>query len=253
MYNRRFQSGFTAVVAVLLLVGAAPQASGQAVSGKLVDQFTNQPIAGANITLTSAGGQSLNRTVKTGNDGSFSITAPAPGTYRLRANIAGYVNAVTPAIDLNPGETVNIIWRLLAGVVQLRPVAIVSTTRKSGGNSGFEQRAQSRAFGTFITRDQIEKQRPFQVSDLLRTIPGLEVLPSGRAFGNVVRTIEGCTPAVFLDGVHFPLMGESIDDIVNPMSLDGIEVYPHAAEVPPEFMVPGRGNCGVIALWTRRS
>ena len=88
------------------------------------------------------------------------------------------------------------------------------------------------------------------MTDLLRTVPGLQVLPSLRGFGNVVRTIEGCTPAVYLGGTRFPLMGESIDDIVNPMALEGIEVYTHAAEVPAEFQGPF-SNCGVIALWTR--
>jgi hypothetical protein len=111
-------------------------------------------------------------------------------------------------------------------------------------------RAQRGGFGYFITRDKIEQQRPFRVTDLLRTVPGLQVLPSGRAFGDIVRTTEGCSPAVYLDGSRFPLMGESIDNLVDPMALEGIEVYPRAVEVPAEFQGPF-ANCGVIALWTR--
>jgi hypothetical protein len=45
-------------------------------------------------------------------------------------------------------------------------------------------------------------------------------------------------------------MGESIDDIVNPNDIEGIEVYTNPAEVPGEFMT-ARTNCGVIALWTK--
>jgi hypothetical protein len=57
-------------------------------------------------------------------------------------------------------------------------------------------------------------------------------------------------PAVYLDGVRFPLLGESIDNIIDPSQLEGIEVYTHAAEVPAQF-ASARSNCGVIALWTK--
>jgi hypothetical protein len=236
---------------VVLASAAAQQVAAQSIRGKLLDQYTNQPIPNATVSLVTADNKAIGRSVKSGTDGSFSIRAPAPGIYRLRAELPGYVTATTPAIDLGNGDELNLTWKLLAGVVQLRPIAIVSNDRPTSPKlKGFYDRAQRRGFGYFITRDKIEQLRPFQVTDLLRTVPGLQVLPSMRAFGNVVRTIEGCTPAVYLDGSRFPLMGESIDDLVNPMSLEGIEVYTHAAEVPAEFQGPF-ANCGVIALWTR--
>ena len=165
--------------------------------------------------------------------------------------MAGYITATTPAIDLIPGDQLNITWRLLAGALQLRPIAINSNARPNSSKlSGFEQRMQQHGFGYFIMRDKIQQMRPFSVTDLLRTVPGLQVIPSMRGFGDIVRTTEGCTPAVYLVGSRFPLMGESIDDIVDPMALEGIEVYTHAVEVPAEFQGPF-ANCGVIALWTR--
>jgi hypothetical protein len=133
----------------------------------------------------------------------------------------------------------------------MRPIAIVASSRRTPGRlSGFYDRMQRHGVGTFITSDQIERARPFAVTDLLRTVPGLQVFPSRRGFGNTVRTIEGCQPTVYLDGVRFPLLGESIDDIVNPMTLEGIEVYPHAVDVPAELQGP-TSNCGAIALWTK--
>jgi hypothetical protein len=45
-------------------------------------------------------------------------------------------------------------------------------------------------------------------------------------------------------------MVESIDRIVNPMHIEGIEVYTHAAEVSVEYRGPGT-SCGAILLWTR--
>jgi hypothetical protein len=249
-YNKLVAVAATSALAFLT---AASPIGAQTIRGKLIDQYTDQPIPGATVALVNPQSAPVGPTVKTGTDGSFSITAPAPGVYRLRADLSGYVSAVTPAIELGPNENVNITWRLLAGVVQMRPIAIVASRRRPPGRlSGFYDRAQRHGFGTFITRDQIEKTRPFAVTDLLRTVPGLEVLPSPRGFGNIVRTTEGCQPAIYLDGVRFPLLGESIDDIVNPMNLEGIEVYTHATEVPAELQGP-TSNCGVIALWTKAS
>ncbi len=45
----------------------------------------------------------------------------------------------------------------------------------------------------------------------------------------------------------------SLDDVVNPETVEGIEVYRTAAQVPAEF--GGSGiftRCGVLVIWTRR-
>src|ERR1700682_776759 len=232
MRTPKQQVAVAALSAVLLIATAAQQAAAQVIRGKLLDQYTNQPIVGATIALVTPTNAPVGVTTKTGNDGSFSIKARADGIYRLRADLSGYLSAVTPAIELGRGDEIDINWRLLAGQIQMRPLAIVARNRRTSGKlSGFYDRAprpgdraQRHGFGYFITPDQIQKMRPFFVTDLLRTVPGLEVLPSPRGFGNIVRTLEGCQPAVYLDGVRFPLMGESIGDIVNPSQLEGIEV-----------------------------
>jgi hypothetical protein len=250
MRTSRHQIAAILLSAVVLVLTAAQQVAAQAIRGQLLDQYTNKPIAGATVTLMTDAGPVGPKT-KTGSDGSFSIRVPRPGIYRLRAELPGYITAQTPAIELGAGDQINVTWRLLAGTVQLRPLAIVSNDRPTSGKlAGFYNRAKRGGFGYFITRDKIDQMRPFFVSDLLRTVPGLEVFPSMRGFGNMVRTIEGCRPAVFLDGVRFPLIGESVDDIVSPQALEGIEVYTHATEVPAEFQGPF-ATCGAIVLWTK--
>ena len=52
---------------------------------------------------------------------------------------------------------------------------------------------------------------------------------------------------VYLDGVLVQLT--SIDDVIMN-SLEAIEVYRGAGEIPAEFRVTNAG-CGVVALWTR--
>jgi hypothetical protein len=244
-------SASPALFAASLLLFAAPALSAQSVRGKLLDQATERPIAGATVSLVTEPNATPVTSAKTGSDGGFALTAPSPGVYRLLAELPGYRTSVTPAMDLPAGLTVNFTWRILANAYRLTPVVVMETNKRpSGQQNDFYQRIKQRsAFGRLITRDQIERQHPFRVTDLLRTIPGLQVMPA--AFGDVVRTTEGCTPLVYLDGIRFPLMGESIDAIVNPNDLEAVEVYPHATEVPVELSGPGSA-CGVIALWTRR-
>lgn len=236
-----------------LLLGLAQPLVAQSIRGRLLEQGSDRPIASAAVSLLPAANAQPVATTRTSNDGAFALTAPGPGIYRLMAVLPGYRTAVSPAMEFQANDQVDFTWRLLSDTVRLRPIAVTANARQPAGRSGgFYERMQRRsAFGHFIGRDQIEKQRPFTVSDLLRTIPGLVVTPSPAGFGDVVRTTEGCQPAIYLDGIRFPLMGESIDQIVNPMDLEGIEVYTHAAEVPVEFAGPG-SSCGVIALWTRR-
>jgi hypothetical protein len=254
MRTPRQQIAVAVFSALALILAAAQQVTAQVIRGKLLDQYTNKPIPNATVTLVTPDNAPIGPTARTGNDGTFSIQAPAPGIYRLRAELPGYIPAATPAIELGPGDQINVNWRILAGVVQMRPVAIVASSRRTTGRlSGFYDRAQRRGFGTFITRDQIDKRRPFYVSDLLRTVPGLQVVPSPRGFGYDVVSSEGCRPAVFLDGSHFPLLGETIDEIVPPQDIEGIEVYPHAAEVPAQFQAPGGNACGAIVIWTKGS
>jgi hypothetical protein len=143
------------------------------------------------------------------------------------------------------------VWRVVPDTQQLRPVQVTASPRLSSGRlGGFYARMQQHKFGTFITRDQIEKRRAIWTSDLLRSVPGIVVNPRASGFGYDVRTTEGCRPEVFVDGIHYPLFFESVDDVVHPDEIEGIEVYAHAAEVPAEYVVPGSA-CGVIAIWTR--
>jgi hypothetical protein len=250
MHVKHRPASLVALAAALLLSVALPLAA-QSIRGRLLDQSTERPIPGATISLITEPNAQLVASTKTGGDGTLAITAPSPGVYRLFAELPGYRASVTPAMELPAGLTVDFTWRIRADTNRLAPIVVVETNKRpSGSQNDFLERIKRRAaFGHLITRDQIERQHPFRVTDLLRTVPGLEVVPA--AFGDILRSVDGCTPLVYLDGIRFPLMGESIDAIVNPNDLEAIEVYPHAASVPAEFSALGSA-CGVIALWTRR-
>jgi hypothetical protein len=235
---------------VLLLTAAVPIGA-QAVHGKLSAGKTDAPINGAAIALVTDDTSATPEIVTTDGTGAFVLSVPGPGIYRVRVAAPGQPAALSPEVELAAGDDINLGVRLAADSVFLRPVS-VTTKNKSTKRSltGFAERAKAHTFGNFITRDEIEKRKPLFVSDLLATVPGLQVVPSPRGVGNEVLTTTGCRPAVYLDGLRYPLRGESIDHIVNPMDIEGIEVYSNPAEVPVEYQGPG-SSCGAIVIWTR--
>jgi hypothetical protein len=237
--------------AVCFCAVASPLAA-QSVHGKLLANNTDKPIPVAAVTLVGDSTTSAVSVVTTAPDGGFAIEAPAPGVYRIHAEVPGYRTTVTPAIELRTGDQIGVTMHLLPDTaVQLTPVKVTSNNRKANSRAGgFYDRMQRYKMGKFITRDDIEKRKPFRVSDLLMTVPGLQVVPSRWGFGEDVITSSGCRPAVYLDGLRYPLRHESVDDIVNPNDLEGIEVYTNPATVPVELSGPGN-SCGAIALWTR--
>jgi hypothetical protein len=248
---RRFtQLSASTVLAASLSGVVAMPLDAQVIRGRILEDPSSRPISGASISLVGAVAARTAATARTGSDGGFSLQAPSPGIYRLLAELPGYRTAVTPAFELFAGDQVAITLRLLSDTARLRPMVVTANTRQSNNRlGGFARR---NAFGRYITRDQIDRMHPIFVSDLLRTTPGIQVVPSARGFGYDVLTTEGCRPAIYVDGLHYTLMGgETIDQIVNPNEIDSIEVYAHAAEVPPEYMGPG-STCGAVVIWTKR-
>lgn len=234
-------------VVPLLALALAGSGTAQSIDGSLLQRGTHDPVTDAAVLLVDGAGAA---TVTTESDtvGHFHVQAPEAGIYRLRIERVGYPNAVTPALELRDSDRVDVTIRLSADTVALAPIKVVAHSRRPRPTlHGF--RGRDGAAGRLITREQIEEARPFVVTDLLRGVAGLTFLPS---FGSGYRvfTNSGCAPAVYMDGLRYPLLGETIDDIVSPMDLDAIEVYTTAAEVPVEYSEQGRA-CAAILLWTR--
>lgn len=75
-----------------------------AITGRIVDRRTGEPIAGAKVV---AYGRSGRRKARTDEHGRYAIRGLRPGTYRVKARARGYVKAAFPRpIDLRPGQTV---------------------------------------------------------------------------------------------------------------------------------------------------
>src|SRR3989441_7464883 len=76
----------------------------QTVRGQVTDSVSRTPLAGAFLTLVDSIGSERARAI-TDAAGQFTLTAPEPGTYRLRSKRIGFRPYFSPALALHSGET----------------------------------------------------------------------------------------------------------------------------------------------------
>lgn len=247
-------------------------------TGRVLEDRSEEPIAGADVRLFDSRGRVRVRT-----------TADDSGVFRMRIQLdraerfhfeagrIGYESATTPRFVVYPSESVHTEIRLLVDAVLLTPLTVVArrSIRAAPGVESFRFRLERGIGGHFLTRADIEEKKPFYLSDLLATVPGVRLGPSLGGGGRMVYITRaspregGCPPQIFLDGrlmnartlQQLPGQalgvtgyrtdaGARIDDYVTVGSVEGVEVYLGLSSVPPEFYTPD-ARCGVIAIWTR--
>ena len=217
------------------------------VTGRVADAV-GAAIVKAEIVVTNT-----NYRAESGTDGRFELVGLPTGPVEVIVRRLGFSPAKIP-LELGSGELRDIRVLLSPVATMIDSIAVTAEApaiEKAYG--GFEMR-KSRGFGTFITREQIEKKNPRVTTDLFRTVSGVKLLrESGTptVVSTRLGTLAYCPVRYFIDGANYPLYGQSIDIMVQVADIGAIEVYPGGATVPPQF--GGRESaCGVIAIWTRQ-
>lgn len=182
------------------------------------------------------------------------------GVFRLDDVPAGRVGIVVRRLGFRP-ETLTV--RVPQGnpdsvVVTLKPVAqplapVLVTERTTAGPlpSAFERRRTS-GFGHYITRADIERQKPQRTTDLLRSIPGVTLNGIDGSHSLRFRSTGGssCEPSFYMNGA--PVSGALDLDAMNPQMIESLEVYSGAATVPAALRSAiAPGGCGAVAIWSR--
>lgn len=228
-------------------VGASGASSAARITGRVADAV-GSAIVKAEIVVTNTTFRA-----ETGTDGRFDLGGLPSGPVEVIVRRLGFSPAKIP-LELGAGELRDIRVLLSPVAMLMDSVAVTAeapTIEKAYG--GFEMR-KSRGFGTFITREQIDKKNPRVTTDLFRTVSGVKLLrESGTptVVSTRLGTLAYCPVRYFIDGASYPLYGQSIDIMVQVADIGAIEVYPGGATVPPQF--GGRESaCGVVAIWTRQ-
>jgi hypothetical protein len=243
------------VVAVFMTPALA---RAQVILGIVVEEGSRDPVAGAEVALIASSGSQLS-SVLADSAGVFRVVPPTAGAYTLQVRRLGYADYVSDAVAVERGETVEVEIRLGRAVIPLDPLIVTARTRDTGRMAGFNDRMRTQSFGRFFTRSEIERRGGSRTSDLLRSVPGVSVVPvrvRGRSGPerNMVAMRRGtgvCEPAIFIDGVRVRQFPEStVDDLLSPETLEAVEVYTSVAGAPVQFTEPG--TCGSVLFWTRQ-
>jgi hypothetical protein len=206
---------------------------------------TGRPIPGARVTLWGTGVETT-----TNERGEFFLGALPGGTHTLDVRAVGFTPVQQP-VDIIQGAAGATEVELANLGIMLDTVRVTARLYTSRKLAEFERRVRT-GQGHYILEADIERRRPMFLTDLLRMVPGVSVMPSRFGGENVLMRgdITGrCRPEVFIDGArmfndpYFPL-----NSIVATQDIRAVEVYSRSLTVPPEFGSMSR--CGAIVIWT---
>jgi hypothetical protein len=217
-----------------------------------VKNIDGEPIVDARVYVR--GNRAITRTTASG---AFSLAGLPGGTQVVEVTAVGYQPG-RQTVDLKPGGGRRTELVLGKSVQRLPSLEVVGKVSNGSDVSGFLDRAK-RGFGYFITEDDIKRRNPIEFEDIIRTVPGMQVVPVGQGYRILssrgqTDLLGNCSPAYYVDGSPFFVDVSNGDPFpVAPTEILAIEVYAGTAGVPIQFQSSqNNGGCGVIVIWTKR-
>ena len=223
-----------------------PEQEAVQIRGQVSDIVTGRPLTAASVEvfdLESDG--ALAWQGMSDSTGTFLGPRLLPSLYQIRAGALGY-QSISHMVPLSGYGSVDLAIDLSPEALELEPLVVVTRRRTALELNGFYDRRR-RGFGHSLNRAEIEARRVMQVTDLVRTIPGVTVTPGYLGRGGVLQMRNGCVPDVILDGVRMS-SPVRLDEILQVQDLEGIEVYSGATS-PMQY---SHSSCGTVMAWTRQ-
>ncbi|MBT8405195.1 MAG: carboxypeptidase regulatory-like domain-containing protein, partial [Gemmatimonadetes bacterium] len=144
--------------------------------GTVVDEETREPVAGVRVEVSDG-----RRWALSNERGFFAVDSVPSGLQILRTRHLGYGDRDLPVV-LEPGHTSEVRIGLATRAFELEPITVTVRSRSRLRDMQMFDHRRALGFGTFFTREDLERHRPWVLADLLRWTPGVQVRRSG-AFG----------------------------------------------------------------------
>ena len=237
-----------------LLVVAIPipgTASAQTIAGRVLDDLSEAPISAATILLLDSMDTAVAR-AESDSVGRFFMSAPGAGVYRLFADRLAYGKIRSEAFPLQDAGTVELLVRMVPLPIELDEFVVTAERRQQRLDTKGFYRRQRASMGHFFDIEDIQAWDPLRVTDVIRNVPGVIVRRSrlGGLVALTQRFGRQCAMKVVLDGFKVDVVDGSLDSLVDPARVIGIEVYPSGVGAPIEHR--GRDSrCGIMMIWTR--
>jgi Carboxypeptidase regulatory-like domain len=218
---------------------AAPLLTGTAAVSGVVLGVGGLPLPEAQVRVIGAAS-----VARSDVRGRFTLGDLPAGSQVLEVRHIGYLLAQQP-VELRGRKSVSQDVRLqrIVNLDSIRVLAQRSRYRE------FEQHRKSNGYGRFLDADQLARHSAFELSDVIRMIPGFRV--SGFGLDAVVTSSRGvtsingrCEVNIVMDGMEHQQI-----NLNHPTSVGAIEAYP-AGGPPGPLQYDGR--CGMIVIWSKR-
>lgn len=207
-----------------------------------------QPLRGVHVTVLGSGVEAT-----TSDSGTFTLAGLPAGSQTAEAKLVGFAPQRV-SVDLSTAHQATARFTLSPVAAVLEEVRVKGRRTAAQTMAEFDRRRQS-GMGSFLTEADIRRRGSPETTDLLRTVPSVQVQPGGTQQEDVVtmRSSAGyCRPTFYIDGMRFTQDVGGLNALVKPQDIIGMEVYRSSAEAPPQFQDPLSG-CGSIVVWTRFS
>jgi hypothetical protein len=211
---------------------------------------TGRPLPGARVALWGTGLEAT-----TGADGMFQLSDLPGGTQTLDVRAVGFAPMQRP-VDIVQGgpDATEVALENLAIMLDTVRVA-AERIYTSPRTADFERRLRT-GMGHIIEAKEIAKRQAVTLTDILRMVPGVLIVPSRYASEDVLmrggEAVLGggtCRPDIYIDAARvandptFP-----INSLVLVNEVRAVEVYARPALVPSEYR--SLSGCGAILVWT---
>ena len=218
--------------------------------GVVTDQVSGDPVSDVVVTVPGAG-----RTARTGVEGRFSIGDLVPGRHEIRFSHLGYAER-SESIEVQVGRVTSVRVVLAVNAIALNPIEVTVDRRDATlEERGFYQREED-GWGHFVDREDLEARNPIELTDALTRFVGVRIVSNPNSPGQRHLRLRNmgdeCSPEIYIDGVRMVGRGGySINDMVDPAVVAGVELYRGVAGIPPQYWGTG-SSCGVVLIWLRR-
>ena len=250
-------------LAFYVLTIGTPISQAQVIRGTVRDARTAEPVMLAYVGLL-APGRELVVAGLADRYGSFSLNAPAAGSYFLYVARMGYKSVIDGLFQVGEDGVFELQVGLTPAAIDLEDLVVEAEEQRSKLELvGFMERAAI-GRGTFLIGEDIQAIALDKITDAFRDIPGLDVVTARPFVGPEamrnpeIRIRRGggeCSPTLYVDGAIMALGSQRPesgpvrpDDFVMPASVEAVEIYVRPSETPIQYEAMGR--CGVVLIWT---
>jgi hypothetical protein len=257
-----------AVLVSLPCTGTAA-AQGSTLSGRVIAEGSNLPIAGVEVSIPA-----LSRAALSDSLGAFALSELTAGRYLVVLRKLGHQQFST-MVTVMRGDGPEYQWTMARTTPTLAKVEVTADLRERR-LIAFDEHRTSRLGGAFLTAADLEKERGRALADVLQTVTGADIVrgTAGAAWFATRRGYDSfrdlpkitladrargaavglCYAAVVVNNI-FVYRGnpdEQLFDInaLAPTDLLAIEVYKGGAAMPLEYNAT-RSTCGLLVIWTK--